>query len=138
MPTVEMDVKPLASAVRQLDGSEFRQFLKELSDLSRFQFARHRDEKTLRAAVNYRLPACKQKRLSALLAQGNEGTLSYQERAVARQRGRTWLYPVRYAMTQRRPNRQVTIKTPIALCPCSTRVNTSGKNTWSGAMTLAK
>lgn len=81
MPTVELDVKQLASAVRRLNGSEFRQFLKELSELSRFQFARHRDEKSLRAAVNYRLPTRKQRRLSALLAKGNEGTLTVDEEA---------------------------------------------------------
>jgi len=79
MPTVELDLKQLVRAVHQLNAPEFKQFLQELSDLSRLQWARDRDEKALRAAVNARLPARKQRRLKALLDKGNAGTLTRDE-----------------------------------------------------------
>lgn len=78
MPTIDLTLKQLIEATQQLSPAELRQFM---SELSRERFARHADERTLRAAVKYQLPAGKQKRLSRLLQKGNADTLTPEEDA---------------------------------------------------------
>lgn len=82
MPTVELDLRQLAKAAHQLSAEEFRVFLKELSEVSRAEFARERDDKSLRAAIKARLPVRKQRQLGVLLDKGNSGSLTVEEQAI--------------------------------------------------------
>lgn len=79
MPTVELDVKQLTAAVRQLHGDEFRRFLLELSRQNRKELA-DRGERELRAIVSAKLSARKQKRLSQLLSANGERVIGPAER----------------------------------------------------------
>ncbi|PIY44328.1 MAG: hypothetical protein COZ06_20895 [Armatimonadetes bacterium CG_4_10_14_3_um_filter_66_18] len=81
MPTVELDLKQLAKAAHQLTAAELREFLRELSAVSRAQFAESREERTLRAAATSRLPVRKQRQLSALLDQADSGMLTVEQQA---------------------------------------------------------
>ena len=79
MPTVELNLKQITAAVRQLNRDEFLEFLRELSRQSRSEFARL-SEKELRMIVNTTLGRRQQKRLSVLMSANSDGTLSASEK----------------------------------------------------------
>jgi hypothetical protein len=76
MATVELTLEQLRDAILQLPEPQRRQLLEELKRLPSAGEAR---EAARRMRSTFRMPARQRKRMAALLAKGNDGTLTAEE-----------------------------------------------------------
>lgn len=76
MATVELTLEQLRDALLQLPESQRRQLLEDLQSLPTATEARAAAQHMRRT---FRMPAPQRKRMSALLAKGNDGTLTPEE-----------------------------------------------------------
>ncbi|MGH7202168.1 MAG: hypothetical protein ACREJB_16305 [Planctomycetaceae bacterium] len=76
MAMVELTYEQIINAARQLPEDQRRQLAGELQRLPTREEALEASD---RLGGQFRLPAAKQKRMSTLLAKGNEGTLNPEE-----------------------------------------------------------
>ena len=76
MATVELTLEQLRDALLQLPESQRQQLLADMTRLSAAEEARAAAQ---RVRGTFRMPARQRKRMSELLAKGNDGTLTDQE-----------------------------------------------------------
>jgi len=76
MATVELTLEQLRDAILQLPEPQRRQLLE---DLKRLPSAGEAREAARRMRGTFRMPARQRKRMAALLAKGNDGTLTAEE-----------------------------------------------------------
>jgi hypothetical protein len=76
MATVELTIEQLRDAILQLPELQRRQLLEDIKRLPAAEEARTAAQ---RVRGTFRMPARQRKRMSALLAKGNNGTLTAEE-----------------------------------------------------------